>query len=172
VREDFMSGVNRARLYVGIALLALGVIMPFFGILVLRTDWSAAVKAPLVGLLTAGGPEVVAILAAAVLGKKNFEIIKNRVMSALRRLRPTAQVSKLRYTIGLVMFLLPVIPTYVMGYAPQWLPDTSSARLYVNIGADCMFITSLFVLGGDFWDKLTALFVYESRAQFEERPEN
>jgi hypothetical protein len=67
----------------------------------------------------------------------------------------------------LIMFLVPVILTYVMAYAPWWLPDTSSARLYVNIAADCMFIASLFVRGGDFWDKLAALFLYESRVQFE-----
>ena len=65
------------------------------------------------------------------------------------------------------MFLLPLIPTYIMAYAPQWLPDQSPQRLYVNLAADFLFLTSLFVLGGDFWDKLRALFVYDARAQFE-----
>ena len=165
-----MLGANKFRFCLGISLLVLGLIMPLFGLLVLRTEWSAGLKATIVGLLTAGGPEIVAILAAAVLGKKNFEIIKSRIFLALKTLRPTARVGKVRYTIGLIMFLLPIIPTYVMAYVPQWLPDTSPARLYVNIGADCVFVTSLFVLGGDFWDKLTALFVYESHAQFDERP--
>ena len=31
---------------------------------------------------------------------------------------------------------------------------------------DVMLLTSLFVLGGEFWDKLRALFVHESRAEF------
>jgi len=31
-----------------------------------------------------------------------------------------------------------------------------------------MFLTSLFVLGGDFWDKLRALFVRRARAAFPE----
>ncbi len=63
-------------------------------------------------------------------------------------------------------YLAPIIPTYIMGYAPQWLPDHSAQRLYVNLAADFMFLTSLFVLGGDFWDKLRALFVYDARVQF------
>ena len=68
------------------------------------------------------------------------------------------------------MFLLPIIPTYIMAYMPQWLPDHSAQRLYVNLAADFLFLTSLFVLGGDFWDKLRALFVYDARAQFEPHP--
>ena len=67
------------------------------------------------------------------------------------------------------MFLLPLIPTYMMAYVPQWLPDSSPQRLYVNLAADFLFLASLFVLGGDFWDKLRALFVYDARAQFEPR---
>jgi len=29
-----------------------------------------------------------------------------------------------------------------------------------------LLVASLFVLGGDFWDKLRALFVHEARVQF------
>ncbi|MGO9567358.1 MAG: hypothetical protein ACLP5H_07460 [Desulfomonilaceae bacterium] len=162
-----MAGNKRIRLYSGITLLTLALVSPLFGFLVARTDWSATLKATAIGLLTAGVPELFSVLAAAVLGKENFEHIKSRAFSLLKRLRPKALVSKTRYTVGLIMFLIPVIPTYVMAYAPWWLPDTSSARLYVNIVADCLFIASLFVLGGDFWDKLAALFLYESRVQFD-----
>jgi MFS family permease len=161
-----MAANNRTRLYAGMTLLILAAISPLFGFLVTKTNWSLTVKTTVIGLLTAGVPEVLTVLAAAVLGKENFERIKSKVFFVLKRLRPTARVSKARYIVGLIMFLVPVIPTYVMGYVPQWLPDISPARLYVNIGADVIFIASLFVLGGDFWDKLTALFVYESRVSF------
>lgn len=155
------------RLYLGMTLLVLAIVSPLFGFLVASTGWPGTVKATVIGLLTVGAPELLGILAAAVLGKENFQRITSKVLSLLKRLRPTARVSKARYIVGLIMFLVPVIPTYVMGYAPQWLPDTSSARLYVNLAADCTFIASLFVLGGDFWDKLSALFIYESRVQFD-----
>ena len=80
-------------------------------------------------------------------------------------------MSRWRYRVGLVMFLLPLIPTYIMAYMPQWLPDHSPLRLYVNLAANFMFLSSLFVLGGDFWDKLRALFVYDARAWFGSQPE-
>jgi hypothetical protein len=33
------------------------------------------------------------------------------------------------------------------------------------IGGDVLLISSLFVLGGDFWDKVRALFVYDAKAR-------
>ncbi|AFM24946.1 hypothetical protein [Desulfomonile tiedjei] len=162
--------VNRqARLYAGITLLILATISPLFGFLVVKTNWSAVMKTTIIGLLTAGIPEVLIFAAAAILGKENFQRIKSKAFSLMKRLRPTARVGKTRYSIGLIMFLIPLVPTYVMAYAPQWLPDDSPARLYVNLAADFIFAASLFVLGGDFWDKLTALFVYDSKAQFDDK---
>jgi hypothetical protein len=60
-----------------------------------------------------------------------------------------------------------------MGYMPSWLPDSSPVRPYVSIASDVIFLVSLFVLGGDFWDKIRSLFVSEARAWFpgEARPE-
>jgi hypothetical protein len=166
-----MAVNKKTRLYAGMTLLSLSAISPLFGFLVAKTNLSVMMKTTVIGLLTAGVPEVLILLAAAILGKENFERIKSKVFSVLKRLRPTARVSRTRYIIGLTMFLIPVIPTYVMAYAPQWLPDTSPARLYVNLAADFIFATSLFVLGGDFWDKLTALFVYEARVRFDDGSE-
>jgi hypothetical protein len=42
--------------------------------------------------------------------------------------------------------------------------------VWVNLALDCATLTSLFVLGGDFWDKLRALFLYEARAVFPASP--
>jgi hypothetical protein len=32
------------------------------------------------------------------------------------------------------------------------------------VAGDLLLLASLFVLGGDFWDKLKALFIYDARA--------
>jgi hypothetical protein len=140
--------------------------MPLFSVIVLAMPWNAAVKAVLVGFLTVGGPEIVALLSIAILGKECFDLLAGKVYAGFKQLTRPGAVSKLRYRIGLVMFLLPVVPTYIQGYAPHLLPDSSPMRLYVNIGADVMFLTSLFLLGGDFWNKLRSLFIYEARAEF------
>jgi hypothetical protein len=162
--------MNKLRFYLGLSCFALSWILPLFGFLVARLDLPLAVKATIIGLLTVGGPEILAILAVVCLGKENLLVMKDKILAFLRLLKPTGPVSRRRYRLGLVMFLLPLIPTYIMAYVPQWLPDHTHQRLYVNLAADFLFLTSLFVLGGDFWDKLRALFVYDARAQFDLQP--
>jgi len=154
------------KFYLGIALLVLSCLIPFAGFWIASLNLPLAVKGTIIGLLTVGGPEVLIIAAVALLGKPAFELITGKLKSFLHRFKPSGPVSKSRYGFGLVLFLLPIIPTYVMAYAPHLLPDASPMRLYVNVAADLMFIASLFVLGGDFWDKLASLFVYDAKAQF------
>ena len=76
------------RFYLGLACLALSLILPLFGLLVARLPLSLAAKATIIGLLTVGGPELLGILAVVCLGKENLLRIKQKLMSLLRRLRP------------------------------------------------------------------------------------
>jgi hypothetical protein len=161
---------NRIRFYLGLSCFILAWILPLFGFLVARMPLPLAAKATIIGLLTVGGPEIFGILAVVILGRANLMKIKDQILAFLRFLKPSAVVSRWRYRLGLVMFLLPIIPTYLMAYAPQWLPDHSPQRLYVNLAADFLFLASLFVLGEDFWDKLQALFRYDVRVQLEPQP--
>lgn len=158
-----MTATTRLRL--GLALLAIGLVMPAGVVLVPLTHWPAEVKAAVGGVLFFGF-EIMAIPAAAVMGKENFDRIIAAICGLLGRLKPSGEPGELRHVIGVVLFVLPVVPAYVMAYAPSWLPDSSPWRLWVNLAADAMFLTSLFVLGGDFWDKLRALFVRRARAVF------
>ncbi|MCK9376098.1 MAG: hypothetical protein M0P73_08115 [Syntrophobacterales bacterium] len=157
---------HKLRFYLGLVCFGLSLILPLFGILVAWLPQSLAAKAAIIGLLTVGGPEVLGLLAVICLGKENLLYLKDKLFAWLKRLRPPSPVSRTRYRVGLVMFLLPLIPTYIMAYLPQWLPDHAAPRLYVNLAADFIFLASLFVLGGDFWDKLRALFLYDARAEF------
>ena len=156
------------RFILGVMLLVIGCILPLGAFLVPLTDWPVTVKTTVGGVLFFGF-EIMAIPAVAIMGKENFERIVATLRSRLRMLKPAGEVGRVRHAIGLTLFLLPLVPTYIMAYAPWWLPDSSPERLYVNLGADAMFLVSLFVLGGDFWDKLRALFVREARAVFPER---
>ncbi|MNT62036.1 hypothetical protein D3C72_1997240 [compost metagenome] len=53
---------------------------------------------------------------------------------------------------------------------PYIVPQSGSLRLQhphlVAMSGDLLLILSLFILGGDFWDKLRALFVREAKAVF------
>jgi hypothetical protein len=154
-----------ARFRLGLTLLAIGLLMPIGTFLVPLTTWPGEVKVAVAGILFFGF-EIMVIPAAAVMGKENFERILTQGSGLLGRLKPSAEPGPLRHSVGVILFLLPVVPAYVMGYAPSWLLDNSPWRLWVNLTADAMFLTSLFVLGGDFWDKLRALFIRKARATF------
>jgi hypothetical protein len=156
------------RFILGIFLMVAGLLMPLGVHPVAHTDWPAYVKTAVGGILFFGF-EIMAVLAAAVMGKENFDRIVAKVKSWMRLMKPSGNVGRVRHCVGLALFLLPLVPTYVMAYLPELLPDQSPERLWVNLGADAMFLVSLFVLGGDFWDKLRSLFVREARAVFPER---
>jgi hypothetical protein len=50
-------------------------------------------------------------------------------------------------------------------YAPHLVPGYAENRIELNLTADFLFIVSLFVLGGDFWEKFRALFTYDTYEQ-------
>jgi hypothetical protein len=45
---------------------------------------------------------------------------------------------------------------------------THETRVAISLVMQTMFLASFFVLGGDFWDKARALFVWDARAVFPE----
>ena len=153
------------RLKLGIALLLLGLVMPAGAVLVAGTDWPVAVKTVVSGILLFG-LEIMIIPAVAVMGKESSDRIVGRAKGVLKTLKPAGNVGRTRYTIGLVMLFGPLLFAWIASYAPSWLPQDYAARVWVNPALDLAIVASLFVLGGDFWDKLRALFLYEARVVF------
>jgi len=43
------------------------------------------------------------------------------------------------------------------------IPGYMEHRLTINLAADLLFVVTLFVLGGDFWEKLRALVLYDAK---------
>ena len=84
-------------------------------------------------------------------------------MRHLRKLKPAASVSRRRYSIGLVLFVAPILFSWIVSYVPSWLPGDYLVRGWINLGLDLLTLAGLFVLGGEFWDKLRALFLYDAR---------
>jgi hypothetical protein len=153
------------RLKLGIALLILGLVMPAGTFLVVGTQWPVAVKTMVSGVLLFG-LEIMIIPAVALMGKDNFDRIRNGAMRLLRRLKPAGSVGRTRYTIGLMLFAGPALFAWIASYVPSWLPEDYLVRVWINLGLDLVTVASLFVLGGEFWDKLRALFLYDARAMF------
>ncbi len=151
------------RLYLGLFFFALSWLLPLTAFVIANSKLAAATKGVLIGVVTVGAPELLALISIAILGKECFEFMKSKAFGMLKKLKPQNQVSKLRYRIGLFLFVLPLITWYPLAYAPQILPLNSDLRLAICLVSDICFWSSLFVLGGDFWDKLRALFIYEAK---------
>ena len=151
------------RLRLGTGLFFLGLIFPVFIPLALKIEMSAGMKTAVTGMMAVGIPDLMWIAAAAVLGKEGFKAIRNKFFGYFKKFGPPQEVGKTRYRIGLVMFVLPLLFGWVEPYTTTILPGYQSYRLVYNISGDVLFISSFFVLGGDFWDKLQALFVHRTK---------
>jgi len=130
--------------------------------LVAASDLSTRWKTIVSGALAAGIPEVGTILAIAIMGKSGFETMKHRIFGFLKKYGPSDRVSLARYRIGLVMFGIPLLFGWLSPYLQNLVPQYDENRILLSVIGDLLLIGSLFVLGGDFWDKVRALFVHDA----------
>ena len=158
------------RLKLGVALFGFSIVLPVIGVpLVAAMGLSTTTVATVSGILLAVA-EVLGIAAVAVMGKQGYAYIKNRVFGFLKQYGPPAEVGRTRYTIGLVMFTVPIVFGWVAPYASGLIPDYAGNEFTYAVVGDLLLLTSLFVLGGDFWDKLRSLFIHGASAKFPNRP--
>lgn len=157
------------RFRLGLSFFVLAILSPLGVPLVALTDLSTVQKATLSGLFLAGLPEVYTVTAVALLGKSGFNYLKGKLFAYLKRYAPAQKVSRTRYKIGLGMLIIPIIFGFLTAYIPHYIPGYAHYHLLINLALDFIFIASLFVLGGEFWDKLYALFVYEAKVQYPDR---
>ena len=157
------------RLKLGAALFGLSILLPVVGVpLVTALGLSTTMTASVSGALLVGA-EVLGVCAVAVMGKSGYAYIKNRVFGFLKQHGPPQKVSRTRYTIGLVIFCVPLLFGWLSIYISKWVPGLLSHPLPYAIGGDILILTSLFVLGGDFWDKIRSLFIHDAEVHFSQR---
>ena len=161
--EQTLPALNRDwRFYTGMAALVLSLVMPLFAFLVPLFGLSLAQSAAVVGLLIAGGPEVVGLIGIALLGRNAFQYFTYQAKRAFRSAVLPTRVSKKRYYIGLSINVTSWIPLYLYGYFPTWLPS-GDARIYILASAGLSFILSMFIMGGEFWEKFRRIFIWEGK---------
>ncbi|NOR56383.1 MAG: transporter suffix domain-containing protein [Sulfurovum sp.] len=154
------------RLKLGVALFALSIVFPVLGVpLVASMGLPSTTVATVSGVLLVVA-EVLGVVAVAVMGKSGYAYIKNHIFGFLKQYGPPAEVSRTRYTIGLVMFSVPVVFGWLTPYAADLIPGYLGNEFTYAIVGDLLLLVSLFVLGGDFWDKLRALFISGAKAVF------
>ena len=153
----------RGRLITGGVIFILGFASPAFIPLVLSSDFPDWLVAGLTGLLAFGIPELFMIIAVAILGKDGFAYLKKILGKHLKPLAPPDEVSRARYNVGLVLFSLPILMGLLLPYLSLEFHFMQDIPFFLYPVSDLILIASLFVLGGNFWDKLRALFIHRAK---------
>jgi hypothetical protein len=159
--------ISNTRLTIGGAVIVVGFLSPLLIPLVASTNWSIGLKSAVSGLLALGIPEVFMIIGVAIVGKDGYQFLKGKLFAFLKRFAPPDFVSPRRYRIGLIMFCLPIVGGFVFPYVFLHVRYLIDNIILFSIGLDIMLISSFFVLGGNFWDKLVILFNNERHASNE-----
>lgn len=105
--------------------------------------------------------KILLILAITIMGKSGFQQLKRTVVGYVSGLAPTLdyEVGPLRHRIGVVMFFLPLIAAFLEPYIDNIWPGLRPNYWQAQVVGDALFIGSFFVMGGNFWDKMRALFI-------------
>ena len=160
---------TQARFVLGCILLATGILcglaVPFLGFLHVTHN-----KAAIVSFLMLSHHGLT-FLSIAVMGQDNFERLTEPVHRAAakagEKIKPAGNVSRERYRIGIIMLVTPLIVVTAMHLINEF-HFKHETRVIISLTMQTMFLASFFVLGGDFWDKARALFVWDARAVFPE----
>lgn len=155
----------KARFRLGTTIFIIGFCSPVLIPFVTATDLPLKWKATLSGALALGIPELFSIIAIAIMGKPGFVHLKEIVAKYFKKYGPAEKVTRNRYRFGLILFIFPLLMAWTLPYIGHLLPFYQKNLLTFSIAGDVLFVSSLFVLGGEFWDKLQALFVYEANVE-------
>lgn len=150
------------RLIGGMAILAFWPLAKIVGpIIIVSSNLSAQWKTILSAVLIVGVSKLCLFGAIYVLGKPGFAYLKARIFGLVAPYAPPQEVNRTRYAVGLVMFSLPAVMGWALPYVEATIPALASRPQAWDWIADGLLLASFFVLGGDFWDKIRALFSYD-----------
>jgi hypothetical protein len=162
---------SRSRLAAGAAILAAALLAKIAGpAVIVSSDLSAAWKTGLTAALFIIVPKILVISIVLLLGKSGFAYLKSVVYTGVARvtapLAPPRQVSPARYRVGLVILTLALAEALFMPYLESAFPGLAKRHPAWDWISDGALVLGIFVLGGDFWDKLRALYVHGAVVQF------
>ncbi|MET1081041.1 MAG: transporter suffix domain-containing protein [Pseudomonas sp.] len=109
--------------------------------------------------------KILLLLVIAIMGKAGFQELKRRLFGYVSGLAPSAnlEVSPARHYIGVTMFCLPLVSAFLEPYIDTFWPGLRPNLWQLQLLGDLMLVGSFFVLGGNFWDKVRALFIRTAR---------
>ena len=161
-QQTARATLPRKRLVIGGIIIIIGhVLAPLSAPIIAASGLATGIKAPISGFLLLGFPQLTTIVAVIILGKPGFAWVKMKLFGLLKKMAPPARVSRARYITGLSLFILVLIINTLEPYVSAVFPELIKHRLVFAMSGDIILMVSVFILGGDFWDKLQALFTYK-----------
>jgi hypothetical protein len=161
-----LNAALKRRFVLGIGLFTLGWIITLNLVPIINaTSLPPATKATLSSFLIVALPKFFLVGAIAIMGRPGFDYLKSAIGM---KIRPVQTVSPLRHRIGLTLFVMALLVSNIMAYTGQILPRPPWSSSQVALVCDLILLASLFILGGNFWDKIRALFVREAIVAFPE----
>jgi hypothetical protein len=152
------------RFHLGVALFAVSLLGPLLLIpFVASLDFSGATIASISSFILIGA-EILLLAAAAIMGKDGYAYLKSTALGFLKRYGPPQRVGRARYWFGLALFVAPILFGLLSPYLAPFIPGYQGNEIGFALAGDGLLLASLFVLGGDFWDKLRALFIHDAKA--------
>ncbi|WER50585.1 transporter suffix domain-containing protein [Cupriavidus sp. WKF15] len=107
--------------------------------------------------------KIMLLASVAVMGKPGFMRVKAIVLRYLRRAASGDPIGPVRHALGLAMFCLPLLSAMLEPYVDAIWPDLRPKLWEAQLLGDVMLVASVFVLGGEFWNKVRALFIRTAR---------
>lgn len=152
------------RFYAGAAMLACVVLD--WGLIPLASaaGWSTRQVASLTGGLFIAN-KLLFIGAVAIMGKDGFSYLKSLVSGVASKVAPPRQVSPGRYRLGLILLLVPVLMTWIAPYITGFVQPGSVYGFLQHLSLEVLVLVGLFLLGGEFWDKVRALFRHRAKVE-------
>ena len=128
-------------------------ILPFMGLSLAQSGAFAVV------FLASG--EITFMIAAALLGKEFLVALKKRFMAVFKRTHVPKTVSRIRHRIGVALLVLSILPYYAVLVDLLFFSHKEAEITFLAwamVAGEAAFIAGLFLLGGQFWERLKHLF--------------
>ena len=143
---------------IGMTLIILSFTLPLFAIIVPFLGLSTATTTTIVAFLMVGVPEVFLIAGGALAGKEALASIKSKLFQP---------AGKIRYQIGLVLFIGGVLVNWIAAYLEIMdVIKLDQHTLLVATGViDLVTIAGILMMGVEFFAKFKRLFVWEGEKE-------
>ena len=159
-----MSGSKSSIRYkLGMVFIIFGIISPAVGFIVPFLGLSQTLAVSLVGIFFIGAPEVFLILGAALAGKEAMIAIKTRVKDLFTKKITPQAVGKVRYNIGLGLFVGSILVNWILQYL-NFSVDTTDYQqvlMIITVIFDLMILSAFFIMGEQFCEKIKKIFIWE-----------